>query len=144
MCRFASLVAFALPPALLACAPAPPPAAPPEAAPAATAPPAPSPAAPEPSAPPPSARVVDVVPAKDDTRGVRAKIIFENPGRSACRVLGYKLSWAGKSKAITLQDLTLPPGETRERWLKVSPDDGDIAALTPSSGQIDAKIDCGR
>ncbi len=115
----------------------------------AAAPPAADPP-PAPAALPPTARVVDVVASerggagkKLDTPFVRAKIIFENPGRGACRVLGYKLVWAGKSKAITLQDLTLPPGETRERWLKVSPDDGDLGALTPASGQVELKTDCG-
>jgi hypothetical protein len=138
MPRLALLVPFAL----LACSSAPPPpAAPPETAAASPAPAAPPAAAPAASAPP-SAHVVDVVPTKGEPF-VRAKIVFENPGKSGCRVLGYKLLWAGKSKAITLGDLTLPPGETRERWLKVSPDDGDLAALTPSSGQIELKAECG-
>ncbi len=122
---------------LLACSSPPPPAAPP--APAAAPPPSAAPVAPVEV---PSARVMAVAPSKDDTAYVRAKIVFANPTRGACRVLGYKLLWAGKSKAITLQDLALPPGETRERWLKVNPDDGDLAALTPESARVEVKMEC--
>jgi hypothetical protein len=85
-----------------------------------------------------------VVPSKEDLPYVRAKIIFSNPSSAACRVHGYKLVWGAASKAITLKDLTLPPGETRERWLKVSPGDGDLAALKPESGRIDLQIECTR
>jgi hypothetical protein len=91
---------------------------------------------------PPSARVAEVAPSKESATYVRAKILFSNPSRRACRILAYKLVWAGRSKAIVLQDLTLPPRETRERWLKVSPDDGDLRALTPESGRVEMQTDC--
>ena len=128
-----------LPLALLACSSAPPPAAhtPPPAA--SASPVTPTPAADE----PPSARVTAIAPSRESVPGARAKIVFTNPSHRACRVLGYKLTWAGKSKAITLESLTLPPGETRERWLKLNPDDGDLAALTPESARVDLQIDCG-
>jgi hypothetical protein len=127
--------------ALLACSSTPPPAAP---APSpATSPAAPAPIAAPTADEPPSARVTAVAPSKESAPGARAKIIFSNPSKRACRVLGYKLTWAGKSKAITLESLTIPPGETRERWLKVSPDDGDLAALTPESARVDVQTDCG-
>lgn len=121
--------------ALFACSPAAPPPA---------AAPAPAPAAPPPAtAPePPSARVIAVEPSKESAQHVRAKIVFSNPSRVPCRVAGYKVTWAGKSKSITLDDLTLPPGETRERWLKVSPDDGDVAALGPESAKVDLRVEC--
>ncbi len=122
---------------LAACAPAPPPAAaPPPASPPAASPP------PAPAAEPPSARVTAVAPSKEDIMYVRAKVVFSNPGRTPCRIAGYKLSWAGKSKAITLKDLTVPPGETRERWLRVNPDDGDLAALTPESARVEIQAEC--
>jgi len=142
-----SRLALLIPLALLACSPAP---SSPAQAPG--PPPGPAPAGPPsaeagpaaPSAEPPSAKVTAIAPSKEDVPYVRAKILFSNPSRAACRVLGYKLLWAGQSKAITLQDLTLPPGETRERWLKVSPGDGNLAALTPESGRIELQTDCGR
>jgi hypothetical protein len=86
--------------------------------------------------------VTAIAPSKDDVAYVRAKIVFSNPGKGPCKIPGYKLSWAGKSKAIKLQDLTIPPGETRERWLKVSPEDGDMAALTPESGRVELQAEC--
>ena len=141
-----------IPFALLACASAPP-ATPPPATPAAPAAPAAAPVSPPspppapvaaPAGDPPSARVVQVVPSKDDVPYVRAQLLFSNPSSAACRVLGYKLVWGAASKAITLKDLTLPPGETRERWLKVSPGDGDLAALKPESGRIELQTECAR
>jgi len=130
-------LALLLPLVLLACSPA---------APAASSPPVPM-GEPPPAAAPaeerPSARVTAVAGSRDNEANARAKIIFTNPAKRACRVLGYTLVWARNKKRITLQDLTLPPGETRERWIKVNPDDGDIAALTPESGQVELETDCG-
>jgi hypothetical protein len=137
------MIALALP----ACATPPHPAepAPPVAmaAPAPSAAPTPPATAAVPAEAPPSARVAAIAPSKEGAGNVKAKILFSNPSARACRVLGYKLTWAGKSKAITLADLTLAPGEVRERWLKVGPDDGDVAALTPESGRIEVQTDCG-
>ena len=134
------VIALALP----ACATVPPPAEPtPAAAAPASSSAAPAPPAAAPAGEPPSARVAAIAPAKEGAGNVKAKILFSNPSARACRVLGYKLSWAGKSKAITLADLTLPPGEVRERWLKIGPDDGDVAALTPDSGHVEVQTDCG-
>jgi hypothetical protein len=59
-------------------------------------------------------------------------------------VSGYKLAWGSQSKAVTLKDLTLPPGETRERWLRVSAGDGDLAALSPESGRVELTVECAR
>lgn len=96
------------------------------------------------SDPKPTARVTAVSPGKTDlAKGTRARILFENPGKRPCRVLRYKMSWGSHAKSVTLQDLTLPPGETRERWLKVSSDDGDLDALTPEAAQVDLEVDCG-
>jgi hypothetical protein len=88
--------------------------------------------------------VLEVVPGKEDVPSVRAKILFSNPSAAACRVSGYKLVWGAQSKTVTLKDLTLPPGETRERWLRVSAGDGDLAALSPQSGRIELGIECAR
>jgi hypothetical protein len=88
--------------------------------------------------------VLEVVPGKEDVPSVKAKILFSNPSAAACRVSGYKLVWGAQSKAVTLRDLTLPPGETRERWLRVNAGDGDLASLSPQSGRIELTTDCAR
>jgi len=142
--RLFLLLALALP----ACAAPPPASSAPTAgdvgaAPASSAASAPSTATPAPAGAPPSARVAAIASSKESVPGVKAKILFSNPSARACRVLGYKLVWAGKSKAITLADLTLAPGEVRERWLKVGLDDGDLDALTPESGRVELQTDCG-
>jgi hypothetical protein len=123
--------------AVLGCS-APPPASPPASSPT----PAPPAAAPAPDEPP-TASLAGVAPSKESGAGVRAKIIFTNPGKRPCRFLGYKLSWAGSSKAIKLETFADPPGETRERWLKMSPDDGDLSALTPASARVEVQTECG-
>lgn len=126
--------------ALAGCASAPP-AEP--AAPVTTAAPSAAPAAaPAPEAPP-SAKVIAVEPGKESAPSARAKIVFENPTKRACRFLGYKMTWAGASKAIKLETLSIPPGETRERWLKVNAGDGDLAALTPAAARVEVETECG-
>jgi hypothetical protein len=55
----------------------------------------------------------------------------------------YKLVWGGSSKEIKLEDLSIPAGETRERTLKVHPNDGDIKALSVESAQVEVQTDCG-
>jgi hypothetical protein len=88
--------------------------------------------------------VVEVVPGKEDVPSVRAKILFSNPSAAGCRVSGYKLVWGSQSKAVVLRDLTLPPGETRERWLRVAAGDGDLASLSPQSGRVELTVECSR
>jgi hypothetical protein len=133
-------IALLLPLVLVGCSqPTPPPAAP-SAPPAAAVVPASPTAAPADDKP--SARVTAVEPRTDDAKGVRARILFSNPSSRACRVVGYKMSWAKRNKAVTLQDLTLPPRETRDRWLRVSPDDGDLDALTPEAARVELSLEC--
>jgi hypothetical protein len=57
-------------------------------------------------------------------------------------VRGYKVLWATRSKTVTLDDLTLPPGETRDRWLKVAPEDGDLDALTVEGARVELSAEC--
>jgi hypothetical protein len=56
--------------------------------------------------------------------------------------VGYTLSWGSAKKTIQLQGFTVPPGETRERWIKVGADDGDLAALTPEASRVEVKVEC--
>jgi hypothetical protein len=90
----------------------------------------------------PTATVTAVAPAKGDAKGLRARMLFSNPSKRTCRVLGYKATWGTRSKTVTLQDLTLPPGETRDRWLKVAPDDGDLDALTVEGTRVELDVAC--
>ena len=126
---------------LTACSSAPPPAATSEAAaPAAEAPAMTPPAgpaeaaAPAPPTEPPGARVVAVEPSKESVPYGRAKVEFTNPGTTPCRFESYKLSWGTSSKEIKLEDFTIPGGQTRERWLKVHPDDGDLPSALGGVG----------
>jgi hypothetical protein len=131
------LLALAFAP-LAACAPPAEPAAPPAASTAVPA--SAAPAAPE---APPAARVTAVEVGKESALYKRAKIVFQNPTKRACKFLGYKLVWAGASKAIQLEGLAVPPGETRERWLKVNPGDGDLDKLAPESARVEVQVECG-
>jgi hypothetical protein len=69
--------------------------------------------------------------------------VFSNPTKKACKVSGYKLTWAANKKAVTTQEFPLPPGETRDRWIKLDRDDGDLATLTAESGKVELVIACG-
>lgn len=135
---------------LAACSSTPPPvttseAAPPIAETPATTPPASTAEAapPAPQGNPPGARVVAVEPSREGIPYARAKIEFINPGTRPCRFVSYKLSWGPSSKEIQLEEFTIPGGQTRERWLKVHPDDGDLRALSVQSARIEVKTDCG-
>lgn len=120
---------------LLGCASAAPP------PPVPTVEPAPAPAA-VPVAPeePPSAQVVAVEPGKESALDLRAKIVFTNPTKHACRVQSYKLAWPGSSKVVKVDGLSIPAGETRERWLKLHPNDGELAKVTPADTRVE--LDC--
>ena len=63
----------------------------------------------------------------------RARILFENPTDKPCRFLGYKLFWGMSSKAITLDGVTIPPRESRDRWIKINPNDGDLSTLSEAA-----------
>jgi len=131
------LLATLLPIVLLGCAgPAPQPA--PQAA--ATAPSA-LPAPPTPVEPP-SARVAAVAPSRESVPYTKAKILFTNPTKRACRFVSYKLTWGAAHKDIKLDAFSVPAGETRERWLRVNPDEGDLAALTVEGARVEVQVDC--
>lgn len=128
---------LAVPVWLVACAsPAPPE---PRAEPPATAAPASAP----PAAPrQPSARVGSVEDSKDSVMNKRVKIIFENPTKTPCRITSYRLDVGAWHKDIKLDGLTIPPGETRDRWLRINPEDGAPADPPLSSGSVTIKADC--
>ena len=98
---------------------------------------------PVPASEPPSARVAAVAPSKESAAYVKAKIVFTNPSKRACRFVGYKLSWGAAHKDIKLETFSVPPGETRERWLRVNPDEGDLGGLTPEGSRVEVQVECG-
>ena len=133
---------------LLACseaAPLPPkvdPTPPPFSSAAATAAPAPAIVPYPPPQRMPSGRVAAVEPARDGSIALRAKILLKNPTNHVCRFLSYKLSWGTASKEIKLEPLVLSPGENRERWLKVHPEDGDLSDLTEIKSLVQVQVEC--
>ena len=144
-------LSLALAPVAAACAPpATPPATPGEASTAAASSPGAAPAgspveasaAPAP-AQPPGARVVAVEPSKESAPYARAKIELSNPGPMPCRFVSYTLSWGASTKEIKLEDVSIPAGQTRERWIKVHPADGDLGALKVESARVEATTECG-
>jgi hypothetical protein len=92
----------------------------------------------------PSARVAAVEPSRDGGLYLRAKILFKNPTTSPCRFMSYRLTWGASSKEIKLDSsLVIPPGENRERWLKVHPEDGDLSDLTEIKSLVQVQTECG-
>jgi len=92
----------------------------------------------------PSARVATVEPSRDGGLYLRAKILFKNPTTSPCRFTSYRLTWGASSKEIKLETpLVIPPGENRERWLKVHPEDGDLSDLTEMKSLVQVQTECG-
>ncbi len=89
----------------------------------------------------PSARVTDVV--GDGAGKGRAKVLFSNTSKKPCRISGYTMRWSGRSKALNVGEFALPPGETRERWIKLDHDDGELTAITPDTATIELRVDCG-
>jgi hypothetical protein len=84
-----------------------------------------------------------VEPSREGFRYARAKIEFSNPGPRTCRFVRYKILWGSWSKEIKLEDVSIPAGQTRERWIKVDSEHGDISALTVKSARVEVTTDCG-
>lgn len=72
----------------------------------------------------------------------RVRIVFDNPTATPCQVRGYTLRWGKAAKTMRDVGLTIPPGESRDRNLKVHPDDGDLEALTESGASIEIDAAC--
>ncbi len=118
-------------------APAPSQAAPqaPEAPEASTAPPTP--------AAKPHAKVLEVLPGKDDPADRRVHIEVFNPTGTPCTMKGYTLSWGTSNKEMPLAGTTIQPGQSRQRFLIVHPRDGEIDTLTVDSAKVDVRFECG-
>src|SRR5262245_58775883 len=135
------LVAFS---AFCACSapPATPPAAP---ASAASDVPAPSGAPAAPAAPatatsddmPPSATITGVLGSAEATAYMKVTAVFKNPSSRPCKLRRYTLVWSGGQKEIKLDDFSVPAGESRERTVRVHPEDGDLKTLTMQSARVE-------
>jgi hypothetical protein len=84
-----------------------------------------------------------VEPSKESVPYARAKIELTNPGPKPCRFVSYKLSWGASTKEIELEGVSIPAGQTRERWIKVHPNDGDLGALKVEGARVEVKTECG-
>ena len=90
----------------------------------------------------PYAKVLEVLPGKDDPADRRAHIEFFNPTKKTCSFTGYTLSWTGGSKTMPLGNVAIDSGSSRQRYLILHPADGDIGALTPDNAQVKLDILC--
>ena len=55
------------------------------------------------------------------------------------------MRWGTFSKKLDLNDFNLPPGQTRERWAKINPDDNgyaDLEKIDIAQISVDVKSDC--
>jgi hypothetical protein len=108
-----------------------------------------SPEVPEESAAPPApaamphAKVLEVLPGRDDPADRRVHIEVFNPTSTPCTMKGYTLSWGSSSKEMPLSDATIQPGQSRQRFLIVHPRDGEIDTLTAEGATIDVRFECG-
>jgi hypothetical protein len=68
--------------------------------------------------------------------------IFTNPTSKPCRIPRYTLVWPGGTKQIQLDDFSVPPGESRQRSVRVHPEDGDLKKLTSESARIEVGASC--
>lgn len=93
--------------------------------------------------PPPTGKIVDVTPSKESEKYLHVEISFENQGATACKILGYTLSWSGGKKDITLDGFSVPPKDAKTRSVKVHPSDGNVDTLKKEDATIAVRSDCG-
>ena len=72
----------------------------------------------------------------------RVKVVFANPTPHPCSITRYVLSWPNGSKPAQPESFRIPAGESRERWLVVHPNDGDLSSLTQAAATISIETDC--
>jgi len=87
----------------------------------------------------PSGAVIEL---RSEEGAGRAKVQFTNPTKRPCRLSGYTLTWGGKHKTVTVKEVTIPAGETRDRWIKLDADEADAAQLPIENVGVKLAIDC--
>jgi len=91
----------------------------------------------------PTVKVTEVVGSAEGTAYMKVTAVFTNPSSQPCTIRRYTLVWSGGTKQIELEDFSIPAGSSRQRSVKVHPDDGDLKTLTMQSAHIDLPK-CGR
>lgn len=103
--------------------------------------------APEPAVTPgptqPYAKVIEILPGRDEPEDRRARIELFNPTSGPCRFQAYTMRWADSSKEMPLGNLEIAAGNSRQRFLIVHPHDGDIEALSAQGATIELQVECG-
>ena len=72
----------------------------------------------------------------------RVKIRFSNPTPSPCTFRAYTLVWTGGKKRVDGKNFVLPPGQRRQRSLRVDDKDGKLESLDAKTAWIDLETDC--
>jgi hypothetical protein len=96
----------------------------------------------QPTAGGPTAKVTEVSGSAESTAYMKVTSIFTNPTSKPCRISRYMLVWPGGTKQIQLDDFSVPPGESRQRSVRVHPEDGDLKKLTSESARIEVGASC--
>jgi hypothetical protein len=90
----------------------------------------------------PTAKITEVSGSAESTMYMKVTAVFENPTSRACRIPRYTLVWSGGTKEIRVDDFSIPPGESRQRSVRVHPEDGDLKKLTAESARIELSSSC--
>jgi hypothetical protein len=90
----------------------------------------------------PDARILSVTAAAEGGTLHRVKIRFSNPTPSPCTFRAYTLVWSGGKKRVEGKNFVLPPGQRRQRTLRVDDKDGKLDSLDAKSAWIDLETDC--
>lgn len=91
----------------------------------------------------PYAKVLEILPGRDDPDDRRARIELFNPTGKPCRFKAYTLRWGDASKEMPLGNVEIPAGNSRQRFLIVHPSDGDVEALSAEDAQVELQFECG-
>ncbi len=90
----------------------------------------------------PYAEILGIRPALDDPADRRAQIEIFNPTSADCRIESYALTWGNWTKRMPLSKLTLSPGNSRQRFLRIHPSDGNVDDLSADSASVQLEFKC--
>lgn len=92
-----------------------------------------------------SARVTEQAASLESAPYARLKVVFSNPTSKTCTFTAYTVRWGTDSKTFDLATFSVPPGETRERWGRVNPNDAGFKELEKTAAAqigVEVKSDC--
>ena len=93
--------------------------------------------------PAPTGRVVSISESNESEKYLHVEISFENQGGTACKIVGYTLTWPGGKKDIELEKFSVPPKDAKTRSARVHPSDGQLETLKTDASTVSVKSDCG-